>query len=86
MDSAALSLSLSNCRWRRSAWASATVFEALEEAAGVHDDAANGFNDLWPLMLTLRGRLELPLKVAKDMMAAGGANAHEPFASFDGSQ
>lgn len=56
----AFSLSLSCCRWRRSAWALATVLDV--PVAG-----AKGFKLLLPLKFTFRGRRELPEKVENDM-------------------
>lgn len=56
----------SRCRsaWRfsRSAWAFETVFVAFETADGLQDVLEKGF-PVWPLRLTLRGRLELPVNV-----------------------
>lgn len=70
MDCAALSFSLSSCRLLRSAWASATVLDAFEELFGVQDVGAKGLRFFWPLMLTFRGRRELPEKVG-NMFVAG---------------
>lgn len=71
MREAAFSRSLSACLLSRSALASKTVFLVVEAVDGDHDVLAKGFPTL-PLRLTLRGRLELPVKVGNMANRRGG--------------
>lgn len=45
---------------------------ALETTEGLHEVLAKGF-PAWPLRLTLRGRLELPVKVENMVVARAWA-------------